>query len=220
MIVNEIFTSIDGEGKRAGQLTTFVRLAGCNLRCSYCDTKYCQQQKGGLLDVEAIIAACKIADVKNVTVTGGEPLIHEDIIPLLEGLADDGFYVNVETNGTVDIDGLVDRDEYPNIFFTVDYKCPSSGMEDKMNVAMFSPGSNSLTENDVLKFVVGSEKDLRKAECIMKHGDLKAQFYLSPVFGEIEASDIVEYMKSHDLQNCKIQLQLHKYIWDPMKRGV
>ena len=220
MIVNEIFTSIDGEGKRAGQLTTFVRLAGCNLRCSYCDTKYCQEQKGGLLDVEAIITACKIADVKNVTVTGGEPLIHEDIIPLLEGLADEGFYVNVETNGTVDIDGLVDRDEYPNIFFTVDYKCPSSGMEDKMNVAMFSPGSNSLTENDVLKFVVGSEKDLRKAECIMKHGDLKSQFYLSPVFGEIEASDIVEYMKSHDLQNCKIQLQLHKYIWDPMKRGV
>ena len=133
MIVNEIFISIDGEGKRAGQLTTFVRLAGCNLRCSYCDTKYCQEQKGGLLDVEAIIAACKIADVKNVTVTGGEPLIHEDIIPLLEGLADEGFYVNVETNGTVDIDGLVDRDEYPNIFFTVDYKCPSSGMENKMN---------------------------------------------------------------------------------------
>lgn len=220
MIVNEIFTSIDGEGKRAGQLTTFVRLAGCNLRCSYCDTKYCQEQKGGLLDVEAIIAACKIADVKNVTVTGGEPLIHEDIIPLLEGLADEGFYVNVETNGTVDIDGLVDRDKYPNIFFTVDYKCPSSGMEDKMNVAMFSPGSNSLTEDDVLKFVVGSEKDLRKAECIMKHGDLKSQFYLSPVFGNIEAKDIVEYMKDHDLQNCKIQLQLHKYIWDPMKRGV
>lgn len=205
--VNEIFFSIDGEGKRAGSLAAFIRLAGCNLRCSYCDTAYAFDE-GKSMRIEAIAEAVK--GWKNVTVTGGEPLC-QDIHVLLQRLRE--HEVNIETNGSVDV---TPYHAYPWVFFTLDYKCPSSGMESSMLEKNFQ----TLRPQDVLKFVVGDMEDLRTAQRVCEKYEPNCRVYLSPVFGKIEAKEIVEYMKSARYKNWRLQLQLHKYIWPPDARGV
>ena len=205
--VNEIFFSIDGEGKRAGKLAAFIRLAGCNLRCSYCDTEYAFTD-GQLMRIDEIAEA--VEGWENVTVTGGEPLL-QDIHALLERLQ--GHEVNIETNGSVDV---TPYHEYPRVFFTLDYKCPSSGMESSMLEKNFQ----TLRSQDVLKFVVGDREDLRRAQEVCEKYEPRCPVYLSPVFGKIEAKEIVEYMKSARYKNWRLQLQLHKYIWPPDARGV
>ncbi len=205
--VNEIFFSIDGEGKRAGSLAAFIRLAGCNLRCSYCDTTYAFTE-GTPLRAEEIAEAVK--GWKNVTVTGGEPLC-QDVHVLLQRLRE--HEVNIETNGSVDV---TPYHAYPWVFFTLDYKCPSSGMESSMLEKNFQ----TLRPQDVLKFVVGDMEDLRTAQRVCEKYEPRCLVYLSPVFGKIEAKEIVEYMKSARYKNWRLQLQLHKYIWPPDARGV
>ena len=214
MKVIEIFNSIDGEGKRAGELTTFVRLAGCNLQCPYCDTKYSWSDKDATeMTPMEVVQFISRSGYTNVTITGGEPLIHSEIRVLLNMLSRTGFYVNVETNGSVDVAEF----RRPGVFFTVDYKCPSSGMEDKMCFSMF----NELQEEDVLKFVVGSQEDLQTAKRVTKLlGNHACSIYVSPVFGQIEPVEIVEFMKKYEIEDWRIQLQLHKFIWDPNERGV
>lgn len=147
LCVNEIFDSIDGEGKKAGQLATFIRLCGCNLRCSYCDTAYAFNE-GRHMDIADIIAQ---VSYPNVTLTGGEPLC-QDIHALLEGLK--GHSVNIETNGSMDIEPYF---KYDHVWFTVDYKSLSSDMANRMLPENFE----KLRPQDVLKFVVGDEADLR-----------------------------------------------------------
>ena len=205
--VNEIFFSIDGEGKRAGSLAAFIRLAGCNLRCSYCDTAYAFTE-GTPMRAEEIAEAVK--GWKNVTVTGGEPLC-QDVHALLQRLRE--HEVNIETNGSVDV---TPYHAYPWVFFTLDYKCPSSGMESSMLEKNFQ----TLRPQDVLKFVVGDMEDLRTAQRVCEKYEPNCLVYLSPVFGKIEAKEIVEYMKSARYKNWRLQLQLHKYIWPPDARGV
>ena len=205
--VNEIFFSIDGEGKRAGSLAAFIRLAGCNLRCSYCDTAYAFTE-GTPMRAEEIAEAVK--GWKNVTVTGGEPLC-QDVHALLQRLRE--HEVNIETNGSVDV---TPYHAYPWVFFTLDYKCPSSGMESSMLEKNFQ----TLRPQDVLKFVVGDMEDLRTAQRVCEKYEPRCLVYLSPVFGKIEAKAIVEYMKSARYKNWRLQLQLHKYIWPPDARGV
>lgn len=217
MKVVEIFGSIEGEGKRAGHPCTFIRLSGCNLRCSYCDTPYsygCETDKE--MTYQEVIAEVKKIGIPMVTVTGGEPLIHEDIELLLEGLCKAGFQVNVETNGSIDIRGKINRLKYPQAFFTIDYKSPSS----KMNKHMFLENIKMARHADVLKFVVGSKEDLEKALEVINEYKPMAQIYFSPVWGKIYLGDIVDFMKDNKLYNCKIQVQLHKIIWDPDMRGV
>lgn len=204
--VNEIFDSIEGEGKRAGELATFIRLTGCNLRCSYCDTAYAFSE-GTELQVSDIMDN---VNYRNVTLTGGEPLI-QPIEPLLTALG--SHYVNIETNGSIFIKPYFD---YTNIFFTMDYKCSSSNEQSKM----FLDNLNILRKQDVLKFVVGSTQDLQEAKGICKKYRPKAKIYVSPVFDRIEPADIVKFMKEFNLQNWKLQLQLHKFVWNPKKRGV
>ena len=217
MKVIEIFSSIEGEGKRAGMPCTFIRLAGCNLRCTYCDTKYSYDETTAQeMTPKEIINQVKELGIPMVTVTGGEPLIHKDVELLLELLGKEGFLINVETNGSVNIRGKVNRLKYPSAFFTIDYKSPSSGMNDKM----FLENIKAARHCDVLKFVVGTQEDLDKAlEIIETHNPI-AQIYFSPVWGQIEMAEIVDFMKAHKLYNCHIQVQLHKIIWDPEKRGV
>lgn len=129
MRVNEIFKSIDGEGLRTGELTTFIRLAGCNLRCSYCDTCYALKNSNGTeMSVDEIVKKAKKMDYRNITLTGGEPLIHKDVDDLISKLCENGFYVNIETNGSVPIDKYITN---KNIILTMDYKLPSSGVEKK-----------------------------------------------------------------------------------------
>lgn len=205
--VNEIFFSIDGEGKRAGSLAAFIRLAGCNLRCSYCDTAYAFDE-GKSMRIEEIAETVK--GWKNVTVTGGEPL-SQDIHALLQQLRE--HEVNIETNGSVDV---TPYHAYPWVFFTLDYKCPSSGMESSMLEKNFQ----TLRPQDVLKFVVGDMEDLRTAQRVCEKYEPNCLVYLSPIFGKIEAKEIVEYMKSARYKNWRLQLQLHKYIWPPDARGV
>ncbi len=205
--VNEIFFSIDGEGKRAGCLAAFIRLSGCNLRCSYCDTAYAFDE-GRFMPVEEIAKA--VEGWKNVTITGGEPLC-QDIHGLLEALGDHS--VNIETNGSMDV---TPYHGYPHVFMTLDYKCPSSGVESSMLDRNF----RTLRPRDVLKFVVGGVEDLRAARRVCEKYEPDCPVYISPVFGKIEAKDVVGYMKTERCGDWRLQLQLHKYIWNPNERGV
>lgn len=223
MKVVEIFTSIDGEGKRAGLPTTFIRLHGCNLNCSFCDTRYgCEGDDYRVRSVKEIIEWCDELGVKSVTLTGGEPLIHPGAKMLVEQLLDLGYWVNVETNGTVDVnkfrDSLTVGRKYglSRLFFTVDYKCPGSGMHTHMQQDMYS----RLLPADVVKFVVSDRADMDFALSVMETVQTNAEIYFSPVFGAIEPKEIVDYILEHKLYSCRVQLQLHKLIWDPNKRGV
>lgn len=211
--VVEIFKSIEGEGKRAGLPATFVRLYGCNLRCGYCDTLYgITNNNYELMSAEDILFELKRHKCQRVTLTGGEPLIQPGVDTLIDLMIKNDFYVNIETNGAVDIKPYL---TYPNLLITVDYKCPSSGMEDKMLMSNFE----YVRPGDVVKFVVGSKEDLAKATHIIKYYGLH-NAYLSPVFGEIEPKDIVDHMMNNGLNDVRVQLQLHKYIWDPEMKGV
>ena len=213
MKVVEIFKSIDGEGIRAGFPVTFIRLAGCNLRCSYCDSLYaCNYKDEDVTEMTPEEIFNKVYKKGNtrITLTGGEPLIHEDVNSLIDILTRNGFEVNIETNGSVDIEPHLQK----NIIVTMDYKCPSSNMTEMMLLKNLE----LLRKQDVLKFVVGSKEDLDCCRDMIKYTD--AQVFISPVFGKIEPKEIVEYMLEHDMQNCRIQLQLHKFIWEPDKRGV
>lgn len=240
MKVVEIFNSIDGEGKRAGELTTFIRLYGCNLNCSYCDSQYACKGKDSYIEmgIDTILGYCAVYPTKNITVTGGEPLLHSDIDWLLYALSKNGYDVNVETNGSIDIEKYYTssnwangpkpiKEEYENVWFTIDYKCPSSEMTDHMEMKNFTEKYC----NVIYKFVVGSIADLNTAYNIIREKLLMGgkkwdglQIYLSPVFGKIEPKQIVEYMQEHKMYSLdtpiRVQLQLHKFIWEPDKRGV
>lgn len=212
--VNEIFNSIDGEGVRTGYLVTFIRLNSCNLNCSYCDTMYAHSKQEPNMSLNEILEKVESYNVKRVTITGGEPLIHPYIKNLIENLAFLGYEVNVETNGSVCLKNL-NYLNLPGVFVTMDWKCPSSGVHDKMvfeNLTL-------LTNIDVLKFVVGSEEDLEECLKIYKM-NLNCYFYISPVFGRMEPKRIVEFMKEHNMVYATVQVQLHKVIWSPEDRGV
>ena len=219
--VVEIFKSIDGEGIRSGYPVTFIRLHGCNLSCSYCDSRYaCEDDSYAELTVAQIMKVVENCGLKNITLTGGEPLIHENVDELIEALTSNGYSVNVETNGSVNIEKFrnIERDG-KKLFFTLDYKCNSSNMEDKMDTSNF----RLLTDKDVLKFVVGSKEDLDKMRFIINNNWNKLKdvnVFVSPVFGKIDPQDIVMYIIEKNIPNVRMQLQLHKFIWDPNKRGV
>lgn len=222
MNVNEIFYSIEGEGIRAGHPCVFVRFNGCNLRCSYCDTKYAQdfKAKGTEMTPREILDKVKSYGCPYVTLTGGEPCKQKKIRELVTLLLDNYFKVNVETNGSVNAAalfyGVYNR---KNLTITMDYKCKSSGMSDHMNLDYLTRLSN----DDVVKFVVGSEEDMYEALRIINALDIKLtrpNIFFSPVFGSIEPKEIVEFLKKTGLHQCRVQLQLHKFIWDPEDRGV
>ena len=221
MKVIEIFGSIDGEGKRTGQLATFIRLAGCNLRCSYCDTKYSFDAKNAKdMSVDEIVTECKRIGYHNITLTGGEPLLDKMITPyLIFALCNNGFQVNVETNGSIDLWDLTTERVHQglDLFFTVDFKTKFSGMRNKMNPRSF----DCLTENDLVKCVVANREDMDDAlQYLDSFKDRKFKIWFSPVFGAIEPKEIVEYIKEKNRQDITVQVQLHKIIWDPNERGV
>jgi len=218
--VVEKFISINGEGKLSGQLSVFVRFAGCNLNCSYCDTKWANKKdvKYELMTAKEIYEYIKATNIKNVTLTGGEPLIQDGILELLNVLSKDcELSVEIETNGSVDISLFSDIKFNPPKF-TMDYKLTSSNMEQYMLVSNF----NFLGKKDIVKFVVGNIEDLKRAKYIIEEYDLenKTNVYISPVFGEIDMKDIVEFMKINTMNDVTLQVQLHKIIWDSEKRGV
>lgn len=217
--VAEKFVSINGEGRRAGQLAVFIRLAGCNLRCSYCDTAWAWEHNtpAELMSAAEILAYIRGCGVANVTLTGGEPLAHPGIMELLRLLAaESDISVEIETNGSVDVAAVCALVNRPRL--TMDYKLPASGMEAQMLTANFA----CLDERDVVKFVCGGSDDLQRALAVMREFDLPGRvgMYLSPVYGQIDPAEMVEFMKQHRLNGVNLQLQLHKFIWPPEMRGV
>ena len=215
--VNEIFLSIDGEGYRTGLPVVFIRLYGCNLNCSYCDTRYsCEQQEYKEMSLYDILAQVLSYGVPRVTLTGGEPLIHPGVKDLIVSLVANDIEVNIETNGAVDLDEFIEFKYNSKVVFTMDYKCKSSGMEDKMILSNLE----FLQPKDVIKFVVSNYNEMEKMEYILESSKCKAQAYVSPVFGAIEPSELVEYVLENKLNNVKVQVQLHKIIWNPNMRGV
>ncbi len=218
--VAEIFVSINGEGTRAGALAAFVRLCGCNLRCSYCDTLWAASMDAPhrTMTAEEIRAEIQAAGVRNVTLTGGEPLLHPHVAKLLDVLLQDGtLSVEIETNGSIAIAPFAQGIHRP--IFTLDYKLPGSGMEAAMCLEENLP---HLKAQDCIKFVAGSMEDLQRAAELIRRYDLcsRCHVYFSPVFGKIEPSDMVEFMKQEKLVDVRLQLQLHKFIWNPNERGV
>lgn len=215
LLVNEIFGSIDGEGIRTGELATFIRLTGCNLRCRYCDTVY-SFNEGSLITIENIINKVKEIGYKNITLTGGEPLLQKNSIKLIDKLIEEGFNVNIETNGAIDITPLLDK----NVIITLDYKTISSNMNNQMILSNLE----KLRENDVLKFVCNKE-DFEDIKDTLKENDIKSYIYLSPIYKEIEPYELVDFLKQlHkekiNTDKIRVQIQLHKIIWDPNERGV
>ena len=217
--VVEIFSSINGEGPRAGQLAIFIRMQGCNLDCGYCDTTWANQEdcRFHWTSSEEILELIHTMGIHNITITGGEPLIQEGIADLLELLAKEPvLHVEIETNGSVDLEPFTKIENRPS--FTMDYKLPGSGMEAHMLPSNFQ----YLDMRDTVKFVVNDRQDLVRAKEVMDtwHLTEKCHVYLSPVYGAIELEEIVNFMKQNCMNDFTMQLQMHKIIWDPQMRGV
>lgn len=217
----EKFVSIDGEGKTSGELSTFIRFQGCNLRCSWCDTKYSwpKEEIKEQVTAKEIHQYIKSNNTINVTLTGGEPLIQDNIYELLSILnKDSNIKVNIETNGSVNLKKFKEKLKGDNISYILDFKLPSSKMTDKMDMENI----NLVNKDDVYKFVIGSKEDLEYAKTILNSYDLcnKCKVFFSPVLKTIKLDDIVEFMKINNLNKVKMQVQLHKIIWDEDERGV
>ena len=217
LIVNEIFGSIDGEGLRTGELATFIRLAGCNLRCRYCDTDYALKINQGIkMTIEDILNEIKKIGYKNITLTGGEPLLQKNSSLLIDELIKNDYKVNIETNGAIDITPYISK----NVLLTMDCKTNSS----EMMKYMLESNLSKLRANDVLK-IVCNKSDFQDIEKLLKSNDIKSYIYLSPIFNEIEYYELVDFLKDlnkkgFNTDKIRIQIQLHKIIWEPNKRGV
>ena len=211
--VNEIFYSIQGESTFAGRPSVFIRLTGCNLRCRYCDTKYAYEQ-GDTLALEDIINRVGEFDCNLVEITGGEPLLQDETLPLISTLLDSGFTVLLETNGSLDISRVDKR-----CIRIVDIKCPSSGME-KSN---YWKNLDHLNSHDQLKFVIARREDYLYAKNVLNNRSIKNRKNLvinfSPVFDEIDLKDLARWILSDHL-TVRLNIQLHKYIWGENERGV
>ncbi len=211
LIVNEIFHSIQGEGAATGIPTVFVRLTGCNLRCSYCDTEYAFYE-GVKMSIDEIIAKVKKYACNTVEITGGEPLLQKESLILMRRLSDDNFNVMLETSGSLSI---ADVDKRVKII--MDLKTPSSGMSDKNLYENIS----YIKKTDEIKFVIGDKADYDWTKEIISKYSLsgKCEIILTPVFGKIEPRKIVSWILRDKLK-ARFLLQMHKYIWEHDKRGV
>lgn len=211
----EIFMSIEGEGVRAGLPTVFVRFAGCNLRCKWCDTAYSYEGKGTMMSREEIETVITSFGCNRVSFTGGEPLWRLGYFFIKWfALAHPEIQINIETNGSIDITGCL---ELENTIISMDYKCPGSGMNSKMNLKNLQ----KLRETDVLKFVVADQKDLNSVVDILeKTNPATKNRYIQPVFGKIDLEQLVDFVVKHNHLDLRLGLQLHKIIWGPDKMGV
>jgi 7-carboxy-7-deazaguanine synthase len=212
LTVNEIFYSIQGESTRAGQPCVFVRLTACDLRCSWCDTPYAFYE-GTKRSIDDVAADVEKYDCPLVEITGGEPLLQDDVYPLMQRLLDGGRTVMLETGGHRSIS----RVPAP-VIKIVDVKCPASGESEKNcweNLAALAP-------HDEVKFVIQDRGDYDYALDVMKRHDLAARaaaVLFAPVTGILAPQTLSEWMLA-DRVGARLQIQLHKIIWAPDTRGV
>lgn len=211
MRVTEIFHSVQGESSYAGLPCVFVRLTGCPLRCTWCDTAYAFYE-GTEMALPHVIDRVRVYSCPLVEITGGEPLHQPDVFPLIEQLCADGLTVLIETSGAFDI-APVD----PRAHVILDIKCPGSGMTDRM----YWPNVERLGSKDEAKFVIKHRKDYEWAVEVMNRYGLaeRCTVLFGPVFSELEPSRLAQWILE-DRVPVRFQLQLHKYIWDPNLRGV
>lgn len=219
LLIHEIYRSIQGESTFAGLPCVFVRLAVCDARCHWCDTPHAFTQ-GSAWEVEAVAKQVVSFHCPLVEITGGEPLLQEEAFPLMTGLADHGLTVLLETSGAHDL-GRVD----PRVHIIMDLKCPDSGEEAGNRWANL----DLLKPKDEIKFVIASRRDFDWAvTAIRAHGlDRRFTVLMSPVFSwpanrdgpTVQPVQLAEWLLASGL-NVRLQLQLHKFIWDPQARGV
>lgn len=211
LVVNEIFHTVQGESTHVGRPCVFIRLTYCNLRCTYCDTAYAFEE-GKEMHVDEILSVVRAFECKLVEVTGGEPLFQNNVHPLLTRLCAEGFEVLLETSGSLDVGGVD-----PRVKRIVDFKCPSSSMMKKNlweNVKYLKP-------NDEVKFVIGTREDYEWSKSMIRlhEIDKRCSLLMSVVFGALEPAQLADWILEDKL-NVRFQLQLHKYIWEPNKKGV
>lgn len=211
VIVNEIFYSIQGETTRAGLPCVFVRLTGCDLRCVYCDSEYAFHD-GTRMNADEIEHAIALHGCRFVTITGGEPLLQEEVFPLMRRLADAGYDLQVETSGAVDVTPVDSR-----VRVILDIKTPASGMLDRMDWKNIS----RLRAGDEVKFVLMGRDDYDWAVNRLREVRLPdgVPTLMSPAHGRLDPRDLAEWMKT-DALPARLQLQVHKYIWGSRERGV
>jgi 7-carboxy-7-deazaguanine synthase len=212
LTINEIFYSIQGESTYAGRPCVFVRLTACDLRCSWCDTPYAFHE-GGKRSLDDILAEVRRFDCPLVEVTGGEPLLQEGVYPLMDRLLADGRTVLLETGGHRSTARVPEQ-----VVTILDVKCPGSGEEarnDWTNLARVRP-------HDQVKFVIKDRADYEYARDVVRRHDLPRRVnavLFSPVHGALDPKQLSEWVLADHL-DVRLQLQVHKYIWDPNTRGV
>ena len=211
--VNEIFYSIQGESSYAGRPCAFIRLTGCNLRCSYCDTRYAYVD-GKDMEINSIIKKVKSYKCPLVEVTGGEPLIQEETPFLIQHLLEEDFRVLLETNGSQDISRIDER-----CVRILDIKCPSSGEKNRNDLENLK----KLTKKDEMKFIIGDRGDYEFALDILDCLSCKSlkinQVHFSPAFGRMDPMILAGWVLK-DCLDVRIHLQLHKIIWGSDQIGV
>jgi len=209
--ITEIFHSIQGESTRVGEPCVFVRLTGCPLRCTWCDTEYAFHG-GETMMLETILDRVHSYGCPLVEVTGGEPLHQPGALVLLQKLCDAGHQVMIETSGALDISAID-----PRVSIIMDVKCPGSGMTDRMRWANIE----QLSHKDEAKFVLKDHADYEWAKDIVKRYSLgeRCPVLFSPVYGSLDLQPLAEWILTDRLP-VRVQMQLHKLIWDPETRGV
>lgn len=219
----EMFYSIEGEGKRQGHPCMFLRTAGCNLKCSYCDTKYAQLVNDGETknfdEILSWLYNGKKSSIDYVTLTGGEPLLQMRVPELISEMLNMGLEVNIETNGSIDLNivlNQINSYQAKNMFFTMDYKLPSSGEMKNMEQLNL----RLLRSWDVLKFVVMSQQDMEVARNIVEQWRPKAEVVFSPIHDKCSLEKVAGFLLDNPAMKARMQIQLHKYIWPTVERGV
>ncbi|MEK2689462.1 radical SAM protein [Bdellovibrio sp. GT3] len=209
--INEIFYSIQGETTYVGAPTVFVRTTACNLRCTYCDTKY-SYYEGEMQSLESIVKEIDSHQPTHVCVTGGEPLLQKEVHPLMSELSDKGYKVSLETSGSKSIKAVD-----PRVKVILDVKTPDSGAANSFlmeNIEFSTPSTE-------FKFVICSEEDFNWSENFCRQHNLFEKFVVlySPSYGQVSERWLAEKILQQK-SSARLQLQLHKYIWSPETRGV
>lgn len=226
MYLIEIYKSVQGESSFAGRPCIFVRLAGCNLRCSWCDSEYTFTGGYKLSDDEIAAEIAKLAPVKLIEFTGGEPLLQErELVPLMQRLLNSGYELMIETSGERPVETVPKA-----VHKIIDVKCPGSGEGGRFRMTNLA----ALTERDEVKFVITNRDDYEYARDFIRDNALEGRvggILLSPAFSKtpsparttdnclLDPRDLVEWMLADGL-NARLSLQIHKYIWEPQKKGV
>jgi 7-carboxy-7-deazaguanine synthase len=212
LTIHEIYLSVQGESTHVGRPCTFVRLTACNLRCEWCDTPYAFSG-GRSMTVDEVVADVRALGCTLVEITGGEPLLQPDAVPLMQRLTGDGLEVLLETGGHMPVDDVPGE-----VVKILDVKCPGSGEASKMHW----PNLDRLSRRDEVKFVIRDRADFQYAVDVVERHDLIARVgavLFSPVFGVLPPGELARWILSTMLP-IRLQLQAHKYIWTPETRGV